>query len=106
LACFGAAVGGDDENLGFRRPLGDQANPLLHKPLLGPLAGLPHHQIDGWGAEEELVGGSIYPLPAEIPAVERDLLAGGLINNPQGLDFNAMGGGPVAIPWITPQRGQ
>jgi len=73
---------------------------INHEPLLRAFAGLPDHQIDGRGGEEQLVRGPIDPLPAEIPAVEPELGAGAGICYPDWFDLDAVGGGTILFPGI------
>gem|GEM_PF-7006731 len=93
-------MGGDHQDFGLRLPVFDQLDPLLHEPLLRAFAGLPHHQIDGRGGEEQLVRGPIDPLPAEIPAVQPDLDASAGIRYLDGLDLDAVGGGTAFFPGV------
>src|SRR4051812_37011723 len=57
LTCAGAAVRGNDKYFRVRLAVFDQLDPLLHEALLRTFARLPNHQVDGWGAEEQLMCG-------------------------------------------------
>jgi hypothetical protein len=93
-AVVGAAVGGDDEDLGGRFAVQDELDPLADHPLLRPLPRLPDDEVDGRCAEEELMGRAVHLLAAEVPAVERDSRAVGCGHH-DGVDLDAVGAVPL-----------
>src|SRR5262245_48846564 len=90
LAGAGAAVRGDDKDFGLRLAMLHQLDPVPYETLLRTFPRLPYDQIHRRGAEEELVRGPVDPLPAEIPAVQRDFRAGDGIGHLYWLGLNSV----------------
>ena len=72
LTLLRSAVCSDDENLRARLAALDELNPFLDLSRLRTFAGFPHDEIDGGGAEEQLMCGTVDFLTTKVPSVEGD----------------------------------
>ena len=101
------AVGGDQQHRRAGRQHLDLAQPVVEPALVGVAARVPHQQVKGAAGHEELVGGVVDLLAAEVPDVQGQVDAGAVgAGQADGEHVDAVGGGKMGVEVLATQRSQ
>ena len=101
------AVGGDQQHRRAGRQHLDLAQPVVEPALVGVPARVPDQQVERAAGHEELVGGVVDLLAAEVPDVQGQIDAGTVgAGQGDGQDVDAVGGGEMRVELLPAQRAQ
>ena len=101
------AVGGDQQHRRAGRQHLDLAQPVVEPALVGVPARVPDQQVERAPGHEELVGGVVDLLAAEVPDVQGQVDAGAVgAGQGDGQHVDAVGGGKMGVEVLPAQRAQ
>jgi len=106
LTLFGPTVCSNDNNLAVGSRYLISRNPVINLSRLRAFPRLPHYEIHGRRAEEQLMSRAINSLTAEVPTVEGDFFFAFAIRYFDLLDFDSVRCGQSLNKCFTTQGAQ